>query len=603
MIVRFGCVIATIALGLTIGCHGGKQDLPVSEALEDSTESFVFAESSLLDIDSEMMSEKLATIQLPGAVPRIDSVTAMKAVYLILADTLLVREAEDFDLESESPTLYGQYLDLRRDRILRQMYLEIIAESVVVTDSSVRAAYEERKESFYIPDRYRARHIVISGEGLRYSDDSLRFMDMTVEARDSAAYERLAEIRQRLLAGENFDTLAMLYSQDEKTSGAGGDLGYLQLQQMVPPFDSTVEHTDIGEISGIIETKYGWHVVRVDDFDSAHYQPLDSVYQQLESSVREQMLMEQSRLFLDSLRESANMVYDTAALSIPDSLHTDRDILAFVNPDDTINGGDTLYFADYNRLAPHYRSFNNIEGELSLDAKTEILRNAAVKPLLMQTARTLGYLEHPSIVAWTKKKLIQYSSSVLRSRLLEPTREPTDEEMRAYYESHLDDYQIERPVSIQHIVFEDSAIAEYVRDLLLSGVDFMEMVDKYYPGDPDIKRAASDLGAIGPDDMPQSFYRVAMKTPVGSISHPVKTKYGYHLIKVLARSHSMDYEQASIKIRPLLKQHYQRENLRRYVESQIESPPKIHWQYLDRLHFPRRGPRPEPLPSTSGANE
>ncbi len=584
------------AFVLTIGCIGGRQDLPVSEVVGDTAGVFVFAESELFNIDSEMMSEKLATIQLPGAAPRIDSVMAMKAAYLIWADSLLIKYADTFDLETASPALYQQYLDLRRDRILRQMYLEIIDAPTTVSDSAVKAAYEEQIASFLVPDRYRAQHIVISGEGLRYSEDSLSYRELTEAQLDSAAFEMLARIRERIVAGESFDTLAMLYSQDANTSTAGGDLGYFELERMVSPFDSTVEHTPQGEISGIIKTQYGWHIVRVEDFAPAHRLPLDSVYQDLMNTLRDQMLMERARSFMDSLRDAATIVYDTAALAMPDSLHKDTDVMAYLNPQDTVYGNDTLYFGGYRFQAPNFKRFHQIEGELSIEDKVEVLSNLAVQPLVLQAARKLGYFKHPSVVNWSASKLRQYSLSILRKKYLMTDYKPSDEEFQAYYDSHIDDYQVERPVTVQHIVFEDSAIAEHVRDLLNSGVDFMEMVDQYYPGDPDIKRAAADLGAIGPYDMPESFYEAALSTPVGTISHPVKTEYGYHLIKVLNRAYSMEMEQARHTIGPILKREHEREILREFVESRLDRPPVIHWEYVDRLQFPQRSTTPDSPP-------
>jgi len=114
----------------------------------------------------------------------------------------------------------------------------------------------------------------------------------------------------------------------------------------------------------------------------------------------------------------------------------------------------------------------------------------------------------------------------------------------------------------------------------------MEMVDKYYPGDPDIRRAAANLGEIGPNDMPESFYRAALYTPVGSISHPVKTQYGYHLIKVLDRAYSREFAQAKAEIRPILLRQHEREILRNFVTSRLGQPPKIYYGMVSQLQFP-----------------
>ena len=126
----------------------------------------------------------------------------------------------------------------------------------------------------------------------------------------------------------------------------------------------------------------------------------------------------------------------------------------------------------------------------------------------------------------------------------------------------------------------------------------MEMVDKYYPGDPDIRHAAADLGEIGPNDMPGEFWRVAQATAVGTISHPVRTEYGYHLIKVLSRKYSLDFGQATAKIKPILMRDHQRQLLRAFVDARLSEAPKIHWEYMDKLYFVRPGgPTEPPLPT------
>ena len=583
---------------LIMGCQGGKKELPVSEKTADSFQVFVFAESPLMTIDSDKMADKLRLNQIPGMTPVIDSVVALTSVYQVLADTCLALEFDTFNLAIEDPNLYKQYLDLRQDRIMRLMYQEIIVDPVKVSDSAVLAGYETQKESFKQPDRYRARHIVISGDSFRHGTDSALYATLTDQQLDSMAHATLSQIRDRVTKGENFDTLAMLYSQDVNTAAMGGDLGYFELDQMVAPFDSTVKNTPVGKLSGIIKTEYGWHIIRVEDFSPEHYIPLDSVYQEVELKLKEQTLMEKSRAYMDSLKQAAVIVYDTAALMIVDSLHHDDDPLAYVDPDDTVYGNDTLYFREYNQNVLGFKRYKGIEGELPLSDKTELLSSVAVRYLLAQAARELGYLDDPRVVEWSREKIKQYSTSVMRTRLLGDGYEPSDEEMRAYFDAHIDDYAVERPLTVQHIVFADSSVAELVRDQLMSGVDFIEMVDKYYPGDPDIRRAAADLGEIGPNDMPGEFWRVGLATPVGAISHPVKTEYGYHLIKVLSRKYSLDFGQAAAKIKPILMRDHQRQILRAFVDARLSEAPKIRWEYLDKLYFARPGgPTLPPLPT------
>ena len=589
-------IVPALVLAAIIGCAGGKSGVSVTQeaAGSDSSKVFVFARSNLLSIDSDMIAARLHSARIPGQRDVIDSARVLNVVYDILLDSLLGRDADAYDLRKENPTLYRQYMQLRFEKVMGVMYKEVIVDSITIDTAAVRASYDEQKENFRVPTQYRARHIVIAGEGFRQSPDSMAFKDLTAEQLDSLAYAKLADIRQRILSGENFDTLAMLYSQDATTAQLGGDLGYFELVQMVPPFDSTVQHTPIGEVSPIIKTQYGWHIVKVEDFAPEHYRPLDSVYIVVQKELREKAAMERGRVFVDSLRSAATIVYDTAVLKSDDSLLDNNLPVAFVNPNDKRYGDDTLYFRDYRENEYAYRKFKKIEGPLSFDDKVEILSTVATRPILLQASRKLGFYSRPAIEDSAKFTIKKYSISDLRKRLTFENYEPTEEDLRAYYNSHIDDYVVERPLTVQHIVFADSGLAEMIRDQLLSGVDFMEMVDKYYPGDPDIRRAAADLGEIGPDDMPNEFYQAAMRTAINDISYPVKTKYGYHIIKVLKKSHSLEFEYAKAQIRPILIRTHKEQSLRTYVDSRLGGSPKINWDRLGDLYF-----QPVPPPDFS----
>ena len=118
----------------------------------------------------------------------------------------------------------------------------------------------------------------------------------------------------------------------------------------------------------------------------------------------------------------------------------------------------------------------------------------------------------------------------------------------------------------------------------MSGADFMQMAEKYYPGDPDIRQVAADLGWIGPNDMPGPFWKAALATREGEISHPVKTEFGYHLIKVTKKNFSDTFETARLKIIPLLKSEHKEKQRREFVGSRLGEALVIHWDRLSKLY-------------------
>lgn len=576
--------LVVILAAALAGCHGSKTPVPVEIVSKpDSTSGFIFAESPVLNVTAGMMAEQFNADMLPAAITKIDSLTADNTVYEILMDSLLGLESDTFDLRG-AHTLYRQYLQLRYDQVMRLMYQKLIVDSVTVNDSEMTAAYMADQETYRIPDKYRARHIVISAQGLKKSPDSVLYRKTNTEALDSISHAKIVALRERIIKGEPFDTMAILYSQDRGSAAKGGDLGFLTLSSLVKPFDSVVQNTPISEISPPFKTVFGWHIVKVEEFAPTHVLPLDSVRGDVAAKLGEKKIGERGRVFIDSLRTHGKVVVDSAALSLPDSLHKIGDLMALVNPQDKKYGHDTLTYEDYAEQVYPYQRAKKIDRPLTYDEKVELITNIAMRFHLMTVARRLGYYNDPAIEAWSADTKKRYAISMMKKAIVDENYVPPDSQVRAYYDSHIKDYQVDRPLKVQHIIFADSALAEYVRDVLTSGADFMETAQQYYPGEPDIRQAAADLGEIGPRDMPGAFYSAAMSTPVGSISHPVKTEFGYHLIKVLSRNLSVDYDRASLTIRPMLKKAWQEQTRRDFVDFKLGRPPKIHWERLGELY-------------------
>jgi len=573
------CLVFAIAVFLLGGC-ASRPPLEISE-VNDDCNRFIFAESSLLNVDSDMMARQLLSDGVPYT-QIMDSALAQETVYNILLDSVIALEAENFDLRSNSG-LYMQHRAIYQDLLLRAFYKNLILDSIQISDSAVAAYYEEHKEDYRVGDKYRARHIVISGFGLKKENPAL-YGKMSDSLLDDLAYNMLDSLRMRLLNGESFDTLAMLYSQDEKTSLNGGDIGYFELNQMVAPVDSVVENTPIGEISGIVKTIFGFHVLKVEDLIPSHITELDSVSQQIEYGLLQQEVSQRSYELVDSLRTTGTIVLDTAQLMIPDSLHQQIDPLAYLNMDDTLYGADTLYFYDYGREVYKYQKMKQDLSPLEFDEKALIVNTLAPRFHILRASRQFGLDKDSVLVAQSANTRLKYSISILKKGLFNEVYEPTDEEIKAYYEENIDDYQVDRPLQVQHIVFEDSAMAEYIRDLIYSGMDFMDMAQQYYPGEEDIRRTAADLGYIGPEDMPREFYKMANRTQIGEVSHPVKTEFGYHLIKVLDKHHNIGLESASNKIKPMLQQEYKKKQIRDYVIEYLGKAPKIHYKKIKDLY-------------------
>jgi peptidyl-prolyl cis-trans isomerase C len=140
----------------------------------------------------------------------------------------------------------------------------------------------------------KARHILIrAGE------------DATPEAKQDAK-TKIDDIAKQIEGGADFSELAKAESQDPGSGARGGDLGEFGPGQMVPPFEQAAFALEAGEVSDVVETQFGYHIIKVDEKNSAS---LDEVREQLKNGLemrqREMVLQE----WIGELSEKADIQF------------------------------------------------------------------------------------------------------------------------------------------------------------------------------------------------------------------------------------------------------------------------------------------------------
>ena len=142
---------------------------------------------------------------------------------------------------------------------------EQVRQKTTVTPSEVQAHYTQNIQQFQSPEQVRASHILLNTEG-----------------KDEAAVRKQAEdILKQVKAGGDFAQLATKHSQDEASAKNGGDLDYFGRGRMVPEFESAAFGMQPGEISDLVKTQYGFHIIKVVDKKPASTRTLDEVRAQV----------------------------------------------------------------------------------------------------------------------------------------------------------------------------------------------------------------------------------------------------------------------------------------------------------------------------------
>jgi peptidyl-prolyl cis-trans isomerase C len=185
--------------------------------------------------------------------------------------------------------------DLAESLTVRQWVLGEIAPSIEVADSETRAYYDEHPEQMVEPEKVHARHILV------------RLGEQATAEERAEKRRAVEELRTRLLAGADFSTLARESSDDRGSAERGGDLGWFYRGQMVPPFESAAFGLAPEQLSAIVETRFGFHLVEVLEKRPETKIAYDEVRERLQGMLRQRKLEERIRARVDELVAQARV--------------------------------------------------------------------------------------------------------------------------------------------------------------------------------------------------------------------------------------------------------------------------------------------------------
>jgi peptidyl-prolyl cis-trans isomerase C len=161
-------------------------------------------------------------------------------------------------------------------------------------DAAIAKYYEENKEQFKQGEEVRASHILVIFE---QGDD---------EAKKRAKREKAAAILDTLRAGGDFQVLAKRHSGCPSKEN-GGDLGYFARDRMVKPFEDAAFALGVGETSGVVETQFGYHIIKVMDKQAERIMPLEEVRAGIGDELTRQAKRAVIESYLKTLRDDTDI--------------------------------------------------------------------------------------------------------------------------------------------------------------------------------------------------------------------------------------------------------------------------------------------------------
>ncbi len=168
---------------------------------------------------------------------------------------------------------------------------EKIGASINVPEAQLQQAYNSRRDQFRTPERVRVRHILLMTTG--------KSPDEVIKIKAKAE-----DLLKQLKGGADFGKLATQYSEDPGSKAKGGELGWVTRGQTVKNFETAAYALKPGQLSDVITTEYGFHILNAEERQDAHTQTFDEVKPQLAAESKKQVVFERMQNAMDQARSA-----------------------------------------------------------------------------------------------------------------------------------------------------------------------------------------------------------------------------------------------------------------------------------------------------------
>ena len=301
--------------------------LPASTAESQSTDQKVAVVNGTVIKQAELdsaMNRYLAQLQRRGRFPNDVELSQLKKQVLedLIAQELLYQESQkkgikvdQKEIDAQLSQIKGRYsseaefnnalsmanlteADLRfqfeRRLAIGELLDSQIGDKVAVSDKETRAYYDGNLENFKKPEQVRASHILIKVD------------PGAEEAKKAEARNKIKSVQTKLKKGEDFGALAKEYS--EGPSGPnGGDLGFFGRGQMVKPFEEAAFAMKPGQVSDMVETRFGYHLIMVTDRTPEGTVPYEEAKDRLEQFLMQQKVQAAIAEYVETLKATAKI--------------------------------------------------------------------------------------------------------------------------------------------------------------------------------------------------------------------------------------------------------------------------------------------------------
>ncbi|MFH1381013.1 MAG: peptidylprolyl isomerase [Candidatus Omnitrophota bacterium] len=262
-------------LSILQGCAKSRNDNAVLARI-DNTETITVGE----------FTERIA--RLPERYQEIINKNKKEFLDEVIIDRLLYKDAVKRKLDKDKE-VQQVFEEAKRKILIARLLKDQVDGKVQVAEEDVDIYYDENKDKFTMPEVLRASHILV-----KTKEDA---QDILVE----------------LSNGRNFEDLARARSVDP-TAKNGGDLGHFTKNQMVPEIDEVCLKLQVGEISDVVKTNFGYHIVKLTERREPRVKSMDEVHDNIEQALMRQKKALLFNEYVEKLKEQSQITIDNKIL-------------------------------------------------------------------------------------------------------------------------------------------------------------------------------------------------------------------------------------------------------------------------------------------------
>ncbi|MBJ6799183.1 peptidylprolyl isomerase [Geomonas propionica] len=249
------------------------------------------AEAAVLDqlTSVELLYQEAVKLEIPDLDKQInDKVSENRAKFKT--------DQEFIDaLKSVDMTMQDMQDFTRKDIVINNFIEQKFTAKAAATDAESKKFYEENKDQYFkVPEAVRASHILVSVDEKATPEERKR------------AKEKAEALLKRVKAGEDFAAVAKAESSCPSAS-QGGDLGAFGRGEMVPAFEKAAFSMKTGDVSGVVESEFGYHIIKVTDRQEAGAEKFENVKDKIADFLKRQKVQQEVTTLVEQLKKTAKI--------------------------------------------------------------------------------------------------------------------------------------------------------------------------------------------------------------------------------------------------------------------------------------------------------